>query len=357
MRRSICLILFVSLSACSGGDPILTCEDDGNAHPICGFQNPEDLALLDDGQTVVVSQYGSMTEDKSGSLALFDLDSESLRVVFPRADVDETPVEPVALAGWGDPQCPGPPGLEFNPHGLDLATRPDGKQQLLVVNHGGRESVEFFEVTHRAGVWSIDWRGCAVPPGEAYFNDVVALPDGGFLATHMMPRTNAMWGMLRASLGANTGSVYEWQPGRGYASLPGTEAPFPNGIEISPDGQRIYVNLYTIGEIRSYDRATGELLGSVEVASPDNLSWAQDGRLLVASHNGTFGDQRVCMTLDGGSCPMAFAILAIDPVDWNREVLYENAGPPMGGGTVAIDIGDGLLIGTFAGDRVLRVRR
>ena len=34
--------------------------------------------------------------------------------------------------------------------------------------------------------------------------------------------------------------------------------------------------------------------------------------------------------------------------------IFENRGAPMGGGTVAIDIGRELVIGSFAGDRVIR---
>jgi hypothetical protein len=41
-----------------------------------------------------------------------------------------------------------------------------------------------------------------------------------------------------------------------------------------------------------------------------------------------------------------------------RQVVFQNAGAPMGGATVAIDIGGReLLMGSFAGDRVLRARR
>ena len=342
---------------CGGGEPILDCEPVGDARPICGFKNPEDLVLLGDDRTVVVSQFGSMTEAVPGSLALFDLESEEHVVVYPKWEGDASPVRSVALPGWGDAGCPGPPGDAFNPHGIDLAARPDGRLQLLVVNHGGRESIEFFEVTREGAGWSIDWRGCAIAPDEAYFNDVAGLADGGFVVSHMMPRSNWIWGLIRASFGSDTGFVYEWQPGRGFQAIEGTDAPFPNGVAVSPSGEEIFVNAYSAGEVRRHARATGELLGSVEIASPDNLSWAQDGRLLVASHVGGFSDQMLCTRIKEGACPLAFEIVALDPQELRSEVIYHNEGPPMGAGTVAIDIGDGLLIGSFVGDRVLRVRR
>ena len=43
-----------------------------------------------------------------------------------------------------DVPCPGPPPPAFSPHGIHLSERSDGRLQLLAVQHGGRESVEFF---------------------------------------------------------------------------------------------------------------------------------------------------------------------------------------------------------------------
>lgn len=64
-----------------------------------------------------------------------------------------------------------------------------------------------------------------------------------------------------------------------------------------------------------------------------------------------------CQRLESGSCPLRFAIHALDPESLEGEVIFENAGPPMGAGTIAIDLGNELVIGSFAGDRILRVTR
>lgn len=344
--------LALTLGACSSRELITECEDAEGIRVVCGLQNPEDLALLSDGRTLIMSQYGSMSHDRPGSIALLDLETEAVRIVHPR-DADEGALRPTP--GWGDPECPGPPGAVFNPHGLDLAHRPDGRLQLLVVNHGGRESIEVFEVDESASPVQVHWRGCALAGDELYINDVVHLPDSGFLVTHMMDRESPNWDLLRASFGLDTGRVYAWQPGRGFEPVPGTDAPFPNGIELSPDGKTIYLNVYLPGEVRRIDRASGEVLRGVQVPSPDNSSWARDGRLLVASHRGSFSDMRLCMDIESGACPMPFSILALDPQSLEAETLFEHEGPPMGAGTVAIDTGSELLIGSFAADRLIRV--
>lgn len=356
-RRWLLLVALLVAAAAYlaiGRAPIVDCAAVGGARPICGLHNPEDLALLSDERTVIVSQYGLAAEPAPGSLALLDLETEAIVVVYPPPGPEPEATEP--REGWGDPRCPGPPGRAFSPHGIDLAPRADGALQLLVVNHGGREAIEFFEVLGAAGGWSVAWRGCAVAPEDAFFNDVVGLPAGELLVTHMMSRAGAGWEATRAKFGADTGFVYAWDVERGFRAIAGTQGPLPNGIEASPAGDTFFVNVFAGGELRHYDRG-GELLGRVDVAGPDNVSWSRDGRLLVASQRGGLLDMMECLRLREGACAMEYAIVAIDPKDWSREVLYENEGPPMGGATIAIDVGDGLLIGSFASDRVVRVRR
>jgi hypothetical protein len=345
MRR---LALITVLGACSQEPAVLACTPVGDARPICGLRNPEDLALLGDDRTVIVSQYDLAHGPAPGSLALLDLESHAVTVVYP----SDAP----ARATWGDPHCKTPPGSVFSPHGIDLHTRPDGVLQLLVINHGGRESVELFEVARAEGGWAVSWRGCAEAPDDAFFNDVVGVPDG-FLATSMMSRSHPTWDVLRAQLGGDTGMVYAWHPARGFHAVPGTEAPMPNGIEASATGDSFFVDIYADDELRQHDRKTGKLLGRTKVRSPDNLTWSRDGRLLVTSHPGGLLSTLPCLDLKEGACPMEFAVIAIDPKDWSHELVYQNKGAPMGGGTTTIDLGNALLIGSSAGDRVLHVAR
>ena len=131
---SALLVALVGVS-CGSTPPITSCDPVGRAKPLCGYQNPEDLALLPDARHVIVSEYGDAGA-RPGRLTLLDLGSREHTVLFAGG-------EPGAAGPWGAPDC-SPPTSAFSPHGIHLAKRADGLLQLLVVQHGGRESVEMF---------------------------------------------------------------------------------------------------------------------------------------------------------------------------------------------------------------------
>jgi len=351
------LLALAALACGEPVEPITPCAPHGDARPVCGLQNPEDLALLPDGSGVVVSEYGGMQAEHAGRLSLLDATGAERRVLFEGGRENGGTPGP-----WGDPDCAGPPARDTSPHGIDLARRPDGRLQLLVVTHGEREAVELFEVLRSDAGWTLAWRGCALPPDGSWLNDVVALPppEGGFLVTHMLPRR---WGplqvfeLLRAAVfGARSGHVLAWRPGEGFAPVPGSDALFPNGLEVSADGATLFVNSTLGDEVLRIDRESGTLTGRAAVPRPDNSTWAADGRLLVASLRGDWDTLMSCDRIERGVCPLPYAIVAVDPESLATEVVHES-GPdtPMGAATVALPVGGELWLGTFAGDRILRV--
>ena len=336
-------------AASHAAGPILDCEPRGKARPVCGFQSPEDLAVLPGGAALLVSEYGGMQGEKPGDLALLVLASDERRVLFRGGDASGAPA-----AGWGDPGCPGPPGAAFGPHGIDVATRPDGKLALAVVQHGGRQSIEFFEVQGAGSEWRVAWRGCVVVPEDAWPNDLVLLPDGSLVVSSMMPRSQGLEAMMSGK--ADPGWALPWRQGLGFREVPGSRGPLANGVEVSPDGRKLYLNLTRGDEVRRVDLATGRVEASARVIGPDNSTWAPDGRLLVASiRSSSSKDFAGCNPLPRGACPLPFAIVALDVAAMQGRDLYVGDGPPMGAGTVGLQVGRELFIGSFTGDRVLRV--
>lgn len=349
MLRTACFCFGLVLAApTTASEAITGCETTDNLRPICQFQNPEDLAPLPGGEALLVSEYGAMEGGRSGGLALYTLADNKRTVLFRGGDARGKPPR-----GWGDPSCPGPPGPEFSPHGIDLAHRADGKLMLAAVQHGGRESIELFEVLGAGTGWKVEWRGCVIPPEGAWLNEVIVLRDGSLMTSHMMPR------VAEAELFAarEPGWVWHWTPAGGFERVTGAAARLANGIELSPDEKTLYLNSSMGDGLQRIDLASGEVTGRAEFGSLDNSTWAPDGKLLVAlllaADEESFA---VCADLQRGACPIPFQIVAVDPETMETSVRFDSAGSPMGGGTVGLQVGSELFIGSFAGDRILRVR-
>jgi hypothetical protein len=349
---ALLLALVVPSSRAKGPEPILDCEARGRARPICGFQNPEDLVSLPGAQALIVSEYGDVEGGRPGRLVLFALATDERRILF---EGGRPPARP--RRDWGDPRCPEPPGQAFSPHGIDLVRRDDGALQLLVVQHGDREAIELFEAVGSGTNWHLTWRGCVPAPEKASLNDVVGLSDGRFYTTKMMSLGDDVEAIFEKPT-ATTGRVFAWTPGQGYAQIPGTAGRMPNGLAASTDGRIVYVNLSGENAIRKVEVESGRELGRAEVASPDNVTWTPDGRrLLVASLSASNpGEFERCRTLERGACAIPFSIVAIDPETMRVEgPVYTSEGAPMGAGTVGLQVGHELFVGSFAGDRILRV--
>tara|TARA_R110002110_G_scaffold240244_1_gene456360 strand:+ start:5842 stop:6912 length:1071 start_codon:yes stop_codon:yes gene_type:complete len=323
----------------------VSCEEVDGIHSICGLAAPEDLVPAPNGRDLI---FGQMAEP--GGLFLLDLRDDSVHPLLPEGPV------PAPAELWGQADCDQPTSW-LGAHGLDLRQRADGRWQLLVVNHTERESVEFFEVLDaEAERPRAVWRGCAIAPAEGNFNDVIGLADGSLLVTHMADRRRQLWSALLAAFGRDTGFVYRWTPASGFVPLSGTEGAHPNGILLAPDEQSFYLNIYFGGSVRRHAVASGELLAEVAVEKPDNSSWAEDGRLLVASHQASLWQLFRSLEQDHSEPSLLpFSIVAIDPATMVAEPLLQREGPPMGAGTVALQRGNALYIGSYVGDRIIRL--
>lgn len=346
-------------TACSGPGAITGCDEVDGVTPVCGFTNPEDLALAPGGAWLLVSQFRA-SDTEAGSLVAWRL-SDGARVTLHPTDGPSPPLAPA-----GADTCPGAPDATvFAPHGIDVANEPYAPPMLLVVNHGGRESVEMFEIGIAGGAPALWWRGCVPLPEGAWGNDVAALPGGGLVVTNMMPPPQQGVGALgtfaRMALGMETGGVLEWMPSDadggagGWRELPDARGSGPNGVAVSPDGSEVYFGEWAGRRLVRVRREGDPDRHSVELPNrPDNLTWTRDGRLLVTGQEGGAGDVLGCASIEGGTCAVPFSVLAVDPVTLDARVLLRSPARAMGAGSVALLVGDQLYLGTFAGDRIAR---
>ncbi|MDH5737700.1 MAG: SMP-30/gluconolactonase/LRE family protein [Gammaproteobacteria bacterium] len=325
----------------------VSCTGSKGLTPYCGFKNPEDIVLVPDGKQLIVSEMGEFMMDSPGSLSLFDL-----------AGNRKLPIHidwQVGSSNWGQAECSAPDPILFSPHGIDLVQRADGAHSLLVVNHGGRESVEMFELANTAGTWSLSWRGCVLPPEDPFINDVSGLNNGGLLVTHMWNKSLTMEQITeKFSKGENLGWVWEWHPDNGFSKLAGSDQLMPNGIAVSKDNTKVYVNIYLGNKTIKIDKATGTIEATFEVRQPDNVVLDNDGILWVASHQHDPINEN-CNDVKEGPCLLPFAIVRADSETMAAQTVLTRDGEPMGYATVAFPAGDRLFMGSAHGDRIVSV--
>ncbi|MFT4819554.1 MAG: hypothetical protein ACI8PP_003112 [Candidatus Pseudothioglobus sp.] len=325
---------------------VIACEEVANISPVCGFQNPEDLVAVPDSEFLVVSEMGAFLTDAPGTMSLLDIKNNQRA---PLA-IDWDTKGP----RWGDAACVAPDTEKFSPHGIDLMTRTDGRHQLLVVNHGN-EQVEFFELLAAGGDSRIVWKGCAKPGNDAFMNDVASLNDGGFFVTHMWNKSTPFETVVaQFGAGEKIGWVWEWQAASGFTKLPGSDELMPNGITISQDNTKLFVNIYLANKTIKVDRLSGKVEGEISVRSPDNIVIDAAGDLWIASHLNDPINER-CEDGHAGPCLLEFQVIKADSEHMTSEVAFHHKGDPMGYATVALPHNGRLYLGSASGDRIASI--
>jgi SMP-30/Gluconolactonase/LRE-like region len=291
---------------------LMDCGTHGGVEILCGTHSPEDLELTPDGKYLIVSQFvNGRPGGGMPGLVLLDLAKKTYSSI---------PITAEPRKDWGDAACPGPVGDKMIPHGISLGKRTGGAIQLYVVNHGGRQSIEMFELKQAAGNWTLVWHGCAATMAE--FNDVAVLPDGGFIATH--PTSLAQGANTDLFSGKPSGAVVRWMPGKGETELPGTRAGYPNGVLVSTDGRTIYFNAWTAKEVHKYDLKEGKETGAVKLDfMPDNITWTRDHKMLAAGVKNARGN---CPADSATPCVSQFGVAEIDPAKMEAKTIFDSEG-------------------------------
>jgi hypothetical protein len=318
-------------------------------HFVCGAHHPEDMERIPGTRWVIVSGFAP-----GGGLEVLDTRALTLRRWAVAAGSRRE-----AGGTVGAPACPGPPDFrELDTQGLSLRPLRGGRYRLYAVNHGGRESIEIFDVSMDGGEPEARWRGCVLLPAGDAANAVSSYPGGAIIATVLNRPGTTKADFVR---GRPTGGVYEWRPGTaGFRLLPGTELPGDNGLTAARDGKTFYVVAFGLHAI--YEYSTADTRRPIREATapgfmPDNVHWWR-GRLIAA---GMTYDEPACggvRRIVGGHadpmlCHRGYVVAAVDPRTLRYTVLaYGEPNPVFNGATTGLVIGDRLWISSYQADRV-----
>jgi hypothetical protein len=240
----------------------------------------------------------------------------------------------------------------FDPHGVALRRGHDGVHELYVVNHGGREAIEVYEVDARGERPRLTWIGAILQDTNVWGNAVAVLPDGGLVATNFMDPSDE-GAMDRIARGEVTGNLKEWQPGTGWTDIPGTETCAPNGVEASPDGSWLYICGWGTRTFSRVSRgAPTPRRDEVPVdVMPDNVKWGADGRLIVAGSVSTPLEVFAEVTARD-VCPIPLRVIRIDPETLAAEEAVSLDHDTFGTAATGYDVDGDLWIASPRSDRI-----
>ncbi len=318
---------------------------------ISGPVNAEDLVVAPGGEWVLTSGMTGPTAPL-GRLYAVSVSDGACNEIFPYRATSALDAERFVRQPDLNP-------LKFRPHGIDVSVRPDGPAELYVVNHGGHESVEVFEVNLDEARPALKWIGGVRLPGTARGGAVATVDDGFVVSTTGDPDGLTEVRVEDAMAGADTGGVLEWSPGRGWTALPGTQINTATGVAVSPDGHWVYIGGWNSRCVKKVRRAADDpdpITVPVDMMV-DNLTWSASGRLLAAGTYGT--SMRDFLAGHFGPHPrlaLPSRVIAIDPETLATERLIEYGPDTFGAATTALQVGREIWVGTARDQGLARFR-
>jgi hypothetical protein len=342
----VAALVFASMSVRAASPAPTPCTPSGGLNFVCGMSNPEDLVQIPKTRWIVAS---GMSE--GSGMYLIDSEAKTAQRVFGSTFFKLKHDK----AAYG--ACPADfDAQKASLHGLSIRAGQGGKSKLYATNHGGRETIEAFEVDASGATPTITWVGCAPMPEGLAANSVSSFSDGSIITTVL---TTAGKTIADALAGRNTGAVYLWSPGAtAFRVLPGTELPGDNGIEVSADDKEFYVVASGSKRIVAFSRANPSKalrFAQLKEFAPDNVHWTSDGRLITGGMNDNEPACGGAPTGEGSlrGCPRGYIIATVDPKSMvATELARGPANPAFSAATIGLLSGGNLWIGSFYADRV-----
>ncbi|HVU22237.1 MAG TPA: SMP-30/gluconolactonase/LRE family protein [Rhizomicrobium sp.] len=260
--------------------------------------------------------------------------------------------KPVRLAGTP---------TEFHPHGISLFRAADGSLTLMAVNHvkglgGDRPSINVFAVTVKSGAPALSEIGDIQSDKLISPNDIVAVGQAQFYVTNDHGSRTPFGMMLENYLMLPRADVLYFD-GNVFKEV-ANNLVFANGINIAPDGSRIYVAETTAHRIQTFTRDpfSGRLTQEATLtlpSGPDNIDVDEKGDLWVADHPKLFD---VLAYRDDPSKPSPSEIFRLpvkNGVPRAAQRIYSNLGQEIGAASVGAVADGHLFIGSIFDPKIL----
>jgi arylesterase/paraoxonase len=245
-------------------------------------------------------------------------------------------------------------GAEFHPHGISFL-RQDSMAWLLVVNHNAAgDFVEAFSIAgdtlHHIRSYSDKELCCP--------NDVVAVAPDKFYVTNDHGTTKGFWRTVEDYGRLPLSNVLYYNGENFIEACKGLQ--YGNGINISRDGNRLFVATTTGRELYSYQRdpVDGSLRLSDQLALKtglDNIDIDADGNLWIAAHPKLLAFVGHAKDSNRRS-PSQILKLTPSGESFLAEEVVMDDGSLLSGSSIAIHYKDQLFVGGVFQPTILRIR-
>lgn len=248
------------------------------------------------------------------------------------------------------------PGPDFQPHGIGLFVNPGGQDVLFVINHS--------RATHTVEVYDINagrliHRQTLSDPELVSPNDIAAVGRNRFYVTNDHRYRNDVMRILEDYLKLPLSNVVYFD-GNNFSEMADGFS-YANGINVSPDGRKLYVAATTRMVLHVYDRdkQTGKLTLKENIrfdTGLDNIEIGPSGTLWIGSHPQLL--KFVAHSKDAGklSPSQVLRVELKDDGEHQIDEVYLNNGEELSGSSVGAVYRDRLLIGSVFEEKILDCR-
>ena len=330
MRIAVFLVVLLALAggfgwrALHGFNHFATVERafGGRCAPVSGIVGPEDIKIDAGARRAFISSADRRAPGARGAIYVFDL------------------ANPLAESGWRDRTMGAP--AAFRPMGIDYYEG-EGVRRLFVVNEANA-SVELFDVRADGDLEHLETfseRRLTSP------NNVAAVGPRAFYVTNdVAPGRDSVAGKAHFLARAGSGQILFHNGVAWRMAAEGLR--FANGVDVSPDGERLYAAETSGMAVRVYRRdiATGALSPMREIplsAAPDNLNADEAGDVWV----GALPKPLDVLRLGDDRQALAASEVIRLRAGGFMESVYRDPGEELSASTVGARLGDTLLIGAL----------